>query len=187
MTREQALGLGLSRHTVDRLVAQSHWRRLAPGLFLVHSGGVTWPSLAWGGVLLGGEGARLGGTAAAYAEGLVDEAPEAVHVFVPHDVIARRRTHWVFVRERPGARSSRTTGSPPRTMAADTVLDLCDGGSPRTVEDLVTRGPASAHHTATAAAGLVRSRPPHLPHAADRAAHRRRRGGGISVGAALPA
>ncbi|MGI3783747.1 MAG: type IV toxin-antitoxin system AbiEi family antitoxin domain-containing protein [Janthinobacterium lividum] len=139
LTREQALGLGLSRHTLSRLVAQRQWQRMAPGLFVTHSGAVTWPNLAWGGVLLGGEGARLGGSAAAYAQGLVDEAPDQVQVFVPHDVIARRRSHWVFVRERPGARSPRTTGSPPRTLAADTVLDLCESASARAVEDLVTR------------------------------------------------
>lgn len=139
VTREQALGLGMSRHTLARLAVQGRWQRLTPGLFLTHGGAVPWPSLAWGGVLLGGEGARLGGSAAAYADGLVDEAPDPVHVFVPHDVIARGRAHWVFVRERPGARRGRTTGSPPRTLAADTVLDLCEARSARTVEDLLTR------------------------------------------------
>lgn len=139
VTREQALGLNLSRHTLTRLVTQGRWQRLAPGLYVTHNATVFWPSLAWAGVLLGGEGARLGGSAAAYAQQLVDEAPDPVHVFVPHDVIVRRRPHWVFVRERPGARSGRTTGSPPRTLAADTVLDLCESASARTIEDLVTR------------------------------------------------
>ena len=139
VTREQALGLGLSRHTLSRLVDQRQWQRLAPGLFVTHNGTVAWSSLAWGGILLGGEGARLGGTAAGHAHGLVDETPDPIHVFVPHDVIARRRSHWFFVRERPGARSPRTTGSPPRTGVADTLLDLCESVSARTVEDLVTR------------------------------------------------
>jgi hypothetical protein len=139
VTREQALGLELSRHTLARLVTQHQWQRLTPGLFLTHSGPVSWRSLAWGGVLLGGEGARLGGTAAGFACGLVDDAPDPILLFVPHDVIARRRPHWVFVRERPGTRSARTTGSPPRTLTADTVLDLCESASARTVEDLVTR------------------------------------------------
>ena len=53
VTREQALGLDLSRHTLARLIAQRQWQRLTPGLFLTHSGPVSWPSLAWGGVLLG--------------------------------------------------------------------------------------------------------------------------------------
>ena len=139
MTREQAVGLGLSRHTLSRLVTQGQWQRLEPGLFVTHNGPVAWESLAWGGVLLGGDDARLGGTAAGYAGGLVDEAPDPVHVLVPHEVIARPRRHWVFTRERPGARSPRTTGSPPRTSAAETVLDLCEGGSARSVEDLLTR------------------------------------------------
>lgn len=139
VTREQALALGLSRHTLSRLIVQRQWQRLVPGLFLLHSGAILWPSLAWGGVLLGGEGARLGGSAAGYAHGLMDDPPDPILVFVPHDVIARRRAHWDFVRERPGARSASTTGSPPRTLVADTVLDLCESTSPRVVEDLVTR------------------------------------------------
>lgn len=138
VTREQALGLGLSRHTLDRLVRQGQWQRLTPGVFVTHSGQAGWPSLAWAGVLLGGEGSRLGNRSAAYAGRLVDTAPDPVEVFVPHDVIARGRTRWTFVRERPGARSPRTTGSPPRTLAADTVLDLCEAASPRAVEDVVT-------------------------------------------------
>ncbi|GAA3553427.1 hypothetical protein GCM10022197_05680 [Microlunatus spumicola] len=138
VTREQALGLDLSRHTLDRLVRQGLWQRLTPGVFVTHSGQVAWASLAWAGVLLGGEGSRLGNRSAAYAGRLVDVAPDPVEVFVPHDVIARDRPRWVFVRERPGARNPRTTGSPPRTLAADTVLDLCESASPRTVEDLVT-------------------------------------------------
>ena len=133
------MGLGLSRHTVARLVAQGQWQRLAPGLFLTHGATPAWPSLAWGGVLLGGDHTRLGGRAAAYAHGLVDDAPDPLQVLVPHDVIARDRSPWVFVRERPGARDPRTTGSPPRTLAADTVLDLCETSSARAVEDWVTR------------------------------------------------
>jgi hypothetical protein len=34
ITREQALAHGLSRHSVDRLVASGVWRRLASGIFL---------------------------------------------------------------------------------------------------------------------------------------------------------
>lgn len=139
VTREQALGLDLSRHTLARLVDQDRWRRLGPGLFVVHNSTVEWQSLAWAGVLLGGSGSRIAGTAAAHAHGLVDEAPDPVTVLVPHGAHVRSRAHWSFVQERPGARSSRSTGSPPRTLLPDTLLDLCEGASPRAVEDLVTR------------------------------------------------
>lgn len=139
VTREQAIGLGLSRHTLLRLVDQGRWQRLAPGLFATHTGTVGWDGLAWGGTLLGGTGARLGRTAAAFAGGLVDEAPDPVEVLVPHGSAARSRLSWRFVHERPGARGDRTTGSPPRTLVPDTVLDLCDGAPARQVEDWVTR------------------------------------------------
>lgn len=139
LTRDQALGLGLSRHSLTRLVEQERWQRLTPGLFLVHTGTAAWPSLAWGGVLLGGEGARLGHEAAAHAHGLIDEPPDPITVLVPHHVQVQDRSPWAFVRERPGARSPRVTGSPPRTLIADTVLDLCLDGSASRVEDWVTR------------------------------------------------
>jgi hypothetical protein len=35
VTRDQALGHGLSRHSIDRLVESGAWRRLARGLFLI--------------------------------------------------------------------------------------------------------------------------------------------------------
>lgn len=139
VTREQALGLGLSRHTLARLVAQQLWQRLEAGIFLTHGGTPGWPSLAWAGVLVGGEGARLGGSAAGHAAGLVDQAPDPLQILVPHGVIVRTRAHWVFTRERPGVRSARTSGSPPRTLLPDTVLDLCEPSSAREVEDIVTR------------------------------------------------
>jgi very-short-patch-repair endonuclease len=139
VTREQAIGLGLSRHTLGRLTTQGQWQRLAPGVFVTHNGTVGWGSLAWAGVLLGGSDARLGGTAAAHGHGLLEDAPVPVEVLVPYGSPARSRLHWVFVHERPGARSPRSTGSPPRLPVPDTVLDLCEGASARRVEDLVTR------------------------------------------------
>jgi len=139
VTREQALGLGLSRHTLARLVDQGRWQRLATAVFVVHSGTVDWESLAWAGVLLGGRGARLGGTAAAHAHRLLEDAPLPVEVLVPHGSPARSRATWRFVHERPGARDHRCTGSPPRILLPDTVLDLCEGASPRVLEDWVTR------------------------------------------------
>ena len=139
VTREQAVGLGLSRHTVARLVDQHQWQRLAQGVFLTHSGSVEWESLAWAGVLLGGPGARLGGTAAAHAHRLVEDAPVPLAILVPYGSSARSRLSWTFVHERPGARDSRCTGSPPRILVPDTVLDLCEGSTPRVIEDWVTR------------------------------------------------
>jgi hypothetical protein len=138
LTTPQALGLKMSRHTLARLAAEGIWQRLAPGLYLTKSGKPAWDALAWGGVLLGGPGARLGGTAAAFGHGLIDDAPAPVEVLVPHGSPPRTRLHWSFVHERAGARSPKCTGSPPRLLVPDTVLDLCDGVAEQRVVDLVT-------------------------------------------------
>ena len=138
LTTSQALGLKMSRHSLARLAAQGTWQRLAPGLYLTEPGEPGWEALAWGGVLLGGAGARLGGTAAAYGHGLIDDAPVPVQVLVPHGSPARTRLYWSFVHERGGARSPKCTGTPPRLLVPDTVLDLCEGAPEQRVVDLVT-------------------------------------------------
>ncbi|SEQ38157.1 type IV toxin-antitoxin system AbiEi family antitoxin domain-containing protein [Microlunatus flavus] len=139
VTSAQALGLGLSRHALGRLVDQERWQRLAPGLYVTHNAAVGWEALAWGGVLLGGPAARLGPTASAHAHGLLDDEPEPLDVLVPHGSPARSRLRWRFVHERPGARDPRCTGSPPRLLVPETVLDLCEGATARQVEDWVTK------------------------------------------------
>ena len=128
VSREQAIGLGLSRTAVTRLVRDGFWVRMARGIYLTAAMSPTWPALAWAGVLIGGDAARLGGLAAAHLYGLVAEPPPSIDVLIPVTLSRPRITGpWCFVRERPGARSPRTVGSPPRLTIEDTVLDLvCD-------------------------------------------------------------
>ncbi len=130
VSREQALGHGLSDRVVARLVHQGHWRRLAPGVFLMVDVDPTLLARAWAGVLLGGSGSRIGSLAAARLHGLHDEEPELVRVLVPHTRQPPLRAGWEFRRERPGVRGARSVGDPPRTTVEDTVLDLCADGRP---------------------------------------------------------
>ena len=60
ITGEQALGLGLSRHVIARLIGSAAWTPISPGIFYVAPGEPPWDGLAWGGILVGGQGARLG-------------------------------------------------------------------------------------------------------------------------------
>ena len=60
VTIEQAVGLGQTRHSLGRLVGSGQWHRLAPGLYLTLPVAADFSALAWGGVLLGGDGSRLG-------------------------------------------------------------------------------------------------------------------------------
>jgi hypothetical protein len=138
VTRDQADAHGVSPRVAERLVAEDHWRRLERGVFLTHGGEAAFRSLAWAGTLIGGEGARVGGLAAARLDGLSDSDPASITVLVPHTRRPAARHGWEFVRERPGSRSPRTIGSPPRTTVEETVLDLCATARPEDVVGWVT-------------------------------------------------
>jgi hypothetical protein len=90
ITREQALAHGLSRHSVDRLVLSGAWQRLAGGIFLTVPLEPSWDSLAWAGVLLGGESARLGPESSGFLHQLLPEVSDPVDVLVPRTGSAPR-------------------------------------------------------------------------------------------------
>jgi hypothetical protein len=83
VTRDQALGHGLTRHSISRLLESGAWRRLARGLFLTVPLEPSWDSLAWAGVLLGGQFARLGPESSGFLYQLLPEAPDPLDVLVP--------------------------------------------------------------------------------------------------------
>jgi very-short-patch-repair endonuclease len=160
ITREQALGTGFGRHGVDRLVGSGAWQRLASGLYFSAPVTPPWESLAWAGVLLGGDDARLGGPTAGHLHGLIAAAPSEIDVLVPVAAgCPRVAGPWVFRRERPGARLPRTIGSPPRLSLEDTVLDLAAGTrDPRRVVEWVTAAVQSRHTNAERLLAALRRR-----------------------------
>lgn len=119
--RSQALTT-LSPTVLERLLAQQAWRTIAPGVYLTHTGPLSWLSQAWAGVLIGGPGAMLADDAAAYLWGLTPEAPRQIAVLLPHDIHPERQWPWRFRRTR---NLPPQLGSPPRTPVPDTLIDLC--------------------------------------------------------------
>ena len=110
------------------MIASGVWTRLSRGCYYTAPVAAPWVSLAWAGVLIGGDQARLGGRAAAHLHGLVEDAPDAITVLVPmHGGAPKFHGPWLFQRERPGARLPRSVGSPSRLTVEDTVLDLACG------------------------------------------------------------
>lgn len=138
LTAEQALGHGLTRGSIKRLVDQQAWRRLARGVFLLGVGEPTWLANAWAGTLIGGEHARLGFDAAGHLWGIVPDPPASITVLVPHQTVISDRAPWTFPRERPGVREARCAEDPPRTSAEDTVLDLCAESTPGELAGILT-------------------------------------------------
>jgi len=137
VTRDQALGHGLSRHSLSRLVASGAWRRLASGLFLTVPLEPSWDSLAWAGVLLGGQFARLGPESSGFLHHLLANAPEPLDVLVPRGRRADIAGPWRFIRETAGVRA-RSVGDPPRLPVESTVLDLADARDAGEMVGLVT-------------------------------------------------
>jgi very-short-patch-repair endonuclease len=125
VSREQVLGLGLSRHVIERLLATDRWRAVARGIYHTLPTEPRWDSLAWAGALIGGARARMGPQASAYLYQLLDVAPMPIDVLVPADRYLQRSGPWNFHRERIGARRPQSRGSLPRLSVEDTVLDLC--------------------------------------------------------------
>lgn len=138
VTREQAIGHGLSRQMLGRLVASGMWIRISPGLLTTVPVPPSWETLAWGGTLLGGPHARLGPEASGFLYGL-QKAPRPIDVLVPFATPCRMPGPWRFVRERDGVRPARSPGSPPRLTPECTVLDLVGLGPSGDVVGLVTK------------------------------------------------
>lgn len=55
VSREQCLGLGLTRSVINRLLGQNTWSALEPGLYYTLGGEAPWISWAWAAVLAGGD------------------------------------------------------------------------------------------------------------------------------------
>lgn len=162
---EQLAGHGLSRRAAERLVNQGQWQRLERSVYLTRPGEPEWTAWAWAGVLLGGDRARLGGTAAGFVHGLVEAEPRPITVLVPGHQVNRSRPPWQFRREQEGLREARSPGSPPSTTLEDTVLDLCDDASVQQVVGWVTTAVQSRRTTPAALRRALRRR--------QRARHRR--------------
>lgn len=136
VTREQCFGLGLSRHVVDRLLREGTWRAVARGVYRTAAVEADWTALAWGGVLLGGDRARLGPQASAHLHGLRPETLP-IDVLVPLTAGCRASGPWRFLREGERTRYP-STGAPPRLTVEDSVLDLTASGTEAEMIGLVT-------------------------------------------------
>ena len=138
VSREQVLGHGLSRHILRRLIDSGAWQPVTRGLFATTAAPPPWEGLAWGGLLVGGERARLGPQASGYLHELVPQPPDPIDILVPAGRVVRAAGPWEFHREALGTRSPRTVGAPARLTVEDTVLDLSAIGPESDVVGLIT-------------------------------------------------
>jgi hypothetical protein len=147
VSREQVHLLGVSDALTERLLREGRWRPVAPGIYHTNPSLPTWNGLAWAGVLIGGDGARLGPEASGFLHNLTEVAPRPLDVLVPVGRSARIGGEWHFSRERPGARSQRSVDAPPRLTIEDTVLDLSSAATEGDLVALLTKAVQSRRTT----------------------------------------
>ena len=126
VSRRQALAAGLHPHDIRRLLRRREWASVHDGVYVDHTGALTWLQRAWGGVLFA-EPAALGHQSALRAAdgpGRRDRDDQPIHIAVDR--------HRSIVAP-PGVVPHRLTDldekvqwnlSPPRVRIEHAVLDL---------------------------------------------------------------
>ena len=121
ISRRQVLAAGRDDAFIARMIRRRHWARVHPGVYVDHTGPLTWPQQAWAAVLYA-HPAALAGRSALRAHRVRGHDSDEIHVAVPH---ARK------VRPRAGVRIERLTEfdaavqanlSPPRVRVEHALL-----------------------------------------------------------------
>lgn len=89
ISRRQALDAGMQHHDIRRLLRRNEWARVHPGVYVDHTGPLTWTQQAWAAVLYAAPAALC------FESALAEEGP------VIHVAVSRRRAAVV---EPPGVR-----------------------------------------------------------------------------------
>lgn len=165
ITRKQAvardISLGQQRHRVTR----GAWQRVHPGVFVQHSGHITYRERLEAAVLARGDGARVSLECALHLWDLTDREPPIITLAEPVGIHRTKTLPGVRVRRRRRLAKGMRHGIPVTTVA-QTLVDV--GAEPGCPTDelisLITRAVAAKKVTA----GQVRDELAHHPR------HRRR-------------
>lgn len=128
VSRGQVLACGGGYHDIRRRLRRRIWARVHPGVYVGHTGELTWRQRAWAAVLYAGDGAALDGYSALRADagpgwrGCREEDPIRVAVDVRRTVAD---TDGVRIRRVAGlADKVRWAACPPRLRVEEATLDL---------------------------------------------------------------
>lgn len=164
--RAQALAAGATRTSIARALRRREWVAVYPGVYVEHTGPLTWQQRAWAAVLACSPAALYGASARRAHEGpgRRDHDDSVIHVAVDRDrhlaTPAGTRLHRVAGFD---ARVAWNLG-PPRIRYEDTVLDLAADAPDRLgMVAALTDACGARRTTATRLLGRLeeRSRIPH--------------------------
>ena len=156
VSRRQLLALGARKHDLDRLVRRRELTRVHPGVYVDHTGPLSWLQRAWAAVLYAGPDSALCLESALPSA----TADDPIHVAIE----AERRVH-----DLPGVRVHRVSDltaqvqwnlSPPRVRLEETVLELAHRAPTRiAVIGLLTEAVNSRRTTAGRIRAALLNRP----------------------------
>lgn len=152
ISRRQALAAGLKPHDIQRLLRRREWSRVYDGVFVTHTGELSWVQRAWAAALFAEPAALCGDSAirAADGPGRRDRADDSVI----HVGVDRKRT----VVEPEGVRIHRLAAlaervqwnlSPPRVRIEHALLDVASGKA-REIDAIATLADAVQSRRTTA-------------------------------------
>jgi hypothetical protein len=124
LSRQQALGLGLTSGAIVARLATGEWQRLHRGVYATFNGEPGQPALLWAAVLCTGKSAVLSYATAAGLNGLAGPPPPVIHVTVPSGSPAIAGDGIALHYSRRIADACHPALLPPRTRVEETVLDL---------------------------------------------------------------
>ncbi len=152
ISRRQATAAALKPHDIQRLVRRREWVRVYAGVYVTHTGELTWLQCAWAGVLFAAPAALCGDSAirATDGPGKRDRGGDSrIHV-----AIDRKRA----VAEPPGVRIHQLPGlaervqwnlSPPRVRIEHALIDVASQ-KPREADAIATLADAVQARRTTA-------------------------------------
>jgi hypothetical protein len=122
VSRQQALGCGMTVEQIRTQLRTRRWQRLYAGVYATFTGVVHREAQLWAAVLAAGPGAVLSHQTAAALVGLVEHG--AIHVTVPRGRQVGPRSGIVLHFSSRVQEARHPTRTPPQTRIEETVLDL---------------------------------------------------------------
>lgn len=142
ISRGQLLGLGLTPSQARTHVTNRRWQRVHPGVYATFTGALDPIHRVWAALLYAGPGAVACCTTSLWLFGVLDEAPETVHVSIPEsrrvDPVQGLRPHRRRALDRPET-PIHPAASPPRIRVEESLLDATVGRSEADTVGLILR------------------------------------------------
>jgi hypothetical protein len=124
ISRQQALGGGLTPDAIDWLIRSGRWQLLQRGVYCVFTGRLSRETVLWAALLAAGSQAVLSHQTAAELFKITDRQSSLVHVTIPANRHVVRRQGIVVHRSTRIEAARHPSLLPPRTRIEETVLDL---------------------------------------------------------------